>query len=212
LSWEPFLSAREPTQNARRRKINPSHSLIGGPHHLASYEHLAHIAICLCLAVFVAACATQTEPERESIALPAAPPAAAPLAAVPPAPLAAPPVARAKRSKIVMASYQGRGTAGRLTATGELYNPDKLTAASRTLPMGSTIKVTSLATGRSVNVRINDRGPFVHGRSLDLSKRAAERIGITDGGVGRVRITRVSSHPVPTEPDSPSLVGVPTPP
>jgi peptidoglycan lytic transglycosylase len=111
-----------------------------------------------------------------------------------------------------MASYQGSHTAGQLTANGELYNPDKLTAASRTLPMGSTIKVTSLATGRSVNVRINDRGPFVHGRSLDLSKRAAERIGITDGGVGRVRITRVSSHPASTEPDSPSLVGVPTPP
>jgi Lytic transglycolase len=68
-------------------------------------------------------------------------------------------------------------------ARGEPYNPKDLTAASRNLPMGSTVKVTNPETGRSVNVRINDRGPFVHGRSLDLSKDAAEKIGITHKGV-----------------------------
>jgi rare lipoprotein A len=166
---------------------------------LHNHERIARTAIGLCLAVLVSACATQIQPQRESIALPAAPPAA-----VPPAPLAVAPQVRAKPalSKTVTASYQGSETAGQLTASGEPYNPDDLTAASRNLPMGSTIKVTNLATGRSVRVRINDRGPFAHGRSLDLSKSAAEKLGITHRGVARVRITRVNSRPVPTEPES----------
>ena len=70
--------------------------------------------------------------------------------------------------------------------------------------MGTTVKVTNPDTGRSVKVRINDRGPFVRGRSLDLSKRAAEKIGITDKGVGRVKATPVNSHPVAHEVESPS--------
>ena len=161
-------------------------------------------AICLCLAVSVVACAAQTETRYAPM-----PPPAAPLAALPAPPLVAVPETRARPAKIVTASYQGRGTAGQPTASGELYNPDDLTAASRTLPIGSTIKVTSLATGRSVKVRINDRGPFVHGRSLDLSKSAAEKIGITDKGVARVRITQANLHPVSAKPESPSPSGTP---
>jgi len=75
--------------------------------------------------------------------------------------------------------------------------------------MGSTVKVTNPDTGRSVKVRINDRGPFVHGRTLDLSKRAAEKIGITDKGVARVKVAPVNSHPVAYEPESPSPIGTP---
>jgi rare lipoprotein A len=90
-----------------------------------------------------------------------------------------------------MASYQGSGSAGQATASGEPYNPNDLTAASRNLPIGSMVMVTNPDTGRSVKVRINDRGPFVHGRSLDLSKRAAEKIGITHKGVTRVEVRRL---------------------
>jgi rare lipoprotein A len=62
------------------------------------------------------------------------------------------------------------------------------------LPIGSTVMVTNPATGRSVKVRINDHGPFVHGRSLDLSKHAAEKIGLTHKGVARVKVAPANSH------------------
>ncbi len=83
--------------------------------------------------------------------------------------------------------------AGRRTANGERFDPDALTAASKTLPMGSTVLVTNPKTGKSVKVRINDRGPHVRGRSLDLSKRAAEELGITEKGVARLKVQRVDS-------------------
>jgi rare lipoprotein A len=89
----------------------------------------------------------------------------------------------------------GTKPAGRPTASGEAYDPNDLTAASRTLPLGSTVEVTNPSNGRSVRVRINDRGPYVRGRSIDLSKRAAEEIGLTEKGVGRVKIRRVDSKP-----------------
>ncbi len=83
--------------------------------------------------------------------------------------------------------------AGRRTASGERFDPDALTAASKTFPIGSTVRVTNPKTGKSVIVRINDRGPHVRGRSLDLSKRAAEELGITDKGVARLKVQRVDS-------------------
>lgn len=89
----------------------------------------------------------------------------------------------------------GTKPAGRPTASGEAYDPNELTAASKTLPLGSTVEVTNPSNGRSVRVRINDRGPYVKGRSIDLSKRAAEEIGLTEKGVGRVKIRRVDSKP-----------------
>ena len=89
----------------------------------------------------------------------------------------------------------GTEPAGRPTASGEAYDPNDLTAASRTLPLGTTVEVTNPSNGRSVKVRINDRGPYVRGRSIDLSKRAAEEIGLTEKGVGRVKIRRVDSKP-----------------
>jgi rare lipoprotein A len=106
-------------------------------------------------------------------------------------------------SKAVRASYQGDAYAGHRTASGERYDPHALTAASSTLPIGSSVMVTNPETGRSVKVRINDRGPNAHGRSLDLSKRAAEEIGMTKQGVARVSVKRVNPKPVGGEaPDS----------
>ena len=94
---------------------------------------------------------------------------------------------------IEVASSYGPGFAGRSTSSGETFNPNGLTAASKTLPLGSRVRVTNPDNGRSVVVRINDRGPFVNGRSLDLSRRAAQRIGLTGKGVGRVRIATVGA-------------------
>ena len=92
---------------------------------------------------------------------------------------------------VVTASWYGPGFAGHRTSSGERFDPNQLTAASKTLPLGSVVHVTNVTNGRSVNVRINDRGPYVRGRSLDLSHRAAQRIGLTAKGVGRVKVTRV---------------------
>ncbi len=92
-------------------------------------------------------------------------------------------------SRTEVASWYGPGFAGRRTSSGETFNPEGLTAASTTLPLGSHVRVTNPDTGRSVVVRINDRGPFVRGRSLDLSHGAARQIGLTGKGVGRVQMT-----------------------
>ncbi|WP_017257033.1 septal ring lytic transglycosylase RlpA family protein [Pedobacter arcticus] len=86
------------------------------------------------------------------------------------------------------ASYYADKFNGRKTASGERFRNSKLTAAHKTLPFGTKVKVTNLRTGESVKVRINDRGPFVAGRIIDLSKKAARRIGIKDEGVGNVEI------------------------
>jgi rare lipoprotein A len=95
----------------------------------------------------------------------------------------------------VTASWYGRKFTGRPTTSGEPFDPRRLTAASLTLPLGSVVKVENPKNGRSVRVRINDCGPFVHGRSLDLSRRAARKIGITHQGVAHVKITTVKTPP-----------------
>lgn len=86
------------------------------------------------------------------------------------------------------ASYYSSKFNGRRTASGEIFRNSKKIAAHRTLPFGTKVKVTNLTNGRSVKVRIADRGPFVAGRIIDLSKKAARRIGLTDQGVGTVKI------------------------
>ena len=88
-----------------------------------------------------------------------------------------------------VASWYGPGFEGRRTSSGEVFHSNELTAASTTLPLGSHALVTNPDTGRSVLVRINDRGPFVRGRSIDLSHGAAQQIGLTREGVGRVQVT-----------------------
>jgi rare lipoprotein A len=85
------------------------------------------------------------------------------------------------------ASWYGPGFAGSPTASGEPFNPSALTAAHRTLPFGTRVRVTNLNNGRSVVVRINDRGPFVGGRSIDLSRGAASAIGMISTGVAPVK-------------------------
>ena len=90
-----------------------------------------------------------------------------------------------------MASWYGRQFHGRKTASGETFNQNALTAAHRTLPMTCTIRVTNQDNGKSVIVRVNDRGPFHSGRILDLSYAAAKQIGIVNSGQGNVTIERI---------------------
>jgi rare lipoprotein A len=95
------------------------------------------------------------------------------------------------------ASYYGTGFYGRRTASGEVFRPGTLTAAHRTLPFGSCVRVTVVDTGRTVEVRINDRGPFVSGRILDVSETAAQALGMVGRGVVRVRLTVCESTATP---------------
>ena len=90
-----------------------------------------------------------------------------------------------------VASWYGPGFAGRRTASGERFDPNQYTAAHRTLPFGSKVRVTR--NGRSVVVRINDRGPFHGGRVIDLSQAAAEEIGLRSAGSGRVELALLES-------------------
>ena len=86
------------------------------------------------------------------------------------------------------ASYYARHFTGKKTASGERMNPNQLTAASKTLPLGTRVKVTNLENGRIVHVTINDRGPYVRGRVIDLTPRAAEALAISRKGVAKVEV------------------------
>jgi len=92
-----------------------------------------------------------------------------------------------------LASWYGGALRGHLTANGERFNPSALTAAHRTLPFGTCLHVENLANGRQVDVRVNDRGPYVNGRIVDLSEAAARRLDMLDQGVGHVRLSRCGS-------------------
>lgn len=87
-----------------------------------------------------------------------------------------------------LASYYSRELAGNRTASGEVCNPEDLTAAHRTLAFGSMVRVTNLANGKSVVVRINDRGPFSGGRVIDISHAAAREIDMHRSGTTRVNL------------------------
>lgn len=93
-----------------------------------------------------------------------------------------------------MASFFATEMAGRRTANGETCDPATLTAAHRTLPFGTKLRVTNPANGKSVIVRINDRGPFARGRIIDLSKAAAAEIGLVQRGHGHVELHRLNSE------------------
>jgi rare lipoprotein A len=97
------------------------------------------------------------------------------------------------KMQVGTASHYGRGHAGRLTASGERFNPDAMTCAHRTLPLGSVVKVTDIATGRQVSVKVNDRGPYIRGRVLDLSDRAARELGVGRRGLLHVTIEVTSN-------------------
>ena len=86
------------------------------------------------------------------------------------------------------ASWYGLGFHGKKTASGEKYDENELTAAHRKLPLASEATVTNLQTGKKVEVEINDRGPYVEGRKIDLSKAAAKKLDMLDDGTAPVRI------------------------
>jgi len=105
------------------------------------------------------------------------------------APSVSPAPAERRHVETGQASWYGKAHQGALTASGERFDMNALTAAHRTLPFGTIVRVTHLKTGKSVNVRINDRGPFSKSRIIDLSYEAARRLGIVDRGTARVELT-----------------------
>jgi rare lipoprotein A len=86
------------------------------------------------------------------------------------------------------ASWYGHGFHGKVTANGEMFDQNAMTAAHQTLPLPSVVRVTNLENGHSVVLRVNDRGPFVQGRIIDVSKKAAKRLHFHDQGTTKVRI------------------------
>ena len=112
-------------------------------------------------------------------------------------------------------SWYGNEFAGKLTANGEIFDPELVTAAHKTLPMPSVVRVTNLDNGKSLVVRINDRGPFVAGRIIDLSREAARRIGYKDNGLARVRVQLLAEQSLRLEKlakngEFPSIDGAPS--
>ena len=87
-----------------------------------------------------------------------------------------------------LASWYGNAHAGHKTASGELFDPNAMTAAHRTLPLGTKVRVTNVENGRTVTVRINDRGPVDPSRIIDLSRAAADALGFRASGIARVRL------------------------
>ena len=100
--------------------------------------------------------------------------------------------------------YEAKGVASwysypshtRHTATGEWYDPGRMTAAHKTLPLPCEVEVTNLENGRKVRVRVNDRGPYADGRIIDLSRAAAEKLGFTRAGTTRVRVKLLGPAPI----------------
>jgi len=91
-----------------------------------------------------------------------------------------------------IASYYHDGLHGNRTASGQIYDKGKMSAAHKTLPLGSRVRVTDTRTGKSIVVRVNDRGPFVKGRIIDLSRRAAKELGIIRRGIAPVKVEVLS--------------------
>ncbi len=119
---------------------------------------------------------------------------AAALAACQSVPMPPPPIPAANPLHYVevgVASWYGPGFARKRTADGERFDANGLTAAHRSLPLNSIVRVTNLENGRSIVVRINDRGPYRAGRILDLSPKAARALGMKEDGLARVRLEAI---------------------
>ncbi len=97
-------------------------------------------------------------------------------------------LSRFRLRKVGEASWYGPGFSGKKTASGDIFDSKKLTAAHKTLPLGSKARVTNLSNRKSVEVEINDRGPYIEGRIIDLSQAAAQALGMIDHGTTRVEI------------------------
>lgn len=114
--------------------------------------------------------------------------------ALPPPPQPEPtPQAQLRAVQIGEASWYGPGFHGKVTSEGEIYDQNKLTAAHRTLPEGTQVKVTNLDNGKAVQVRVNDRGPYVKGRVIDVSRGAAKALEMTEEGTTQVKVEVLSS-------------------
>lgn len=158
-------------------------------------------ALLLSISIAVAGCGHRTYTTRAPA--PAPQQAPAPGAQIP-APSGPPPAA--ERQPAVPGQYVEKGIAswygapfnGHRTSDGEIYNMYEFTAAHRTLPFGSVVQVTDLSNGRQIDVRINDRGPFVNNRIIDLSYSAAKALGMVGPGTAPVRL-QVVSGPSPVE-------------
>jgi rare lipoprotein A len=135
----------------------------------------ASYALPLALAVLVAGCSRARPPAPEELL-------------VPPRPVAPP---QTGREEIGDASFYAGRHQGKPTASGEAFDKNALTAAHRSLPFGTQLEITNLENDRSVVVRVNDRGPFVPGRIIDVSLAAARALGMTEDGVTRVRLRRL---------------------
>jgi len=141
--------------------------------------------------------------------------------AMPPKPLAVPPGAPpddppeeistvyTERGQASWYGGDGDGFAGGVTASGEIYDPSALTCAHRTLPFGTVIEVENLANGRHTTLRVNDRGPFIRGRILDVSQRGAQDLGMIQAGVGTIRLRTVDAKGDPLPMDASVLAGNP---
>jgi rare lipoprotein A len=108
-----------------------------------------------------------------------------------------PPTAGAVFVQHGQASWYGPGFHGRKTASGERFDQHQLTAAHRKLPLGTRATVTNLGNGRTVEVEINDRGPYVGGRIIDLSKAAARKLGMEHSGTAKVRVVVTEQRSTP---------------
>ena len=120
-----------------------------------------------------------------------------PVPAADPAVAARPARARfpgAGRREVGLASWYGEPHQGQPTASGEVFDMTRLTAAHRTLPIGTRLRVMNLENGRIVRVRVNDRGPYVAGRVLDLSREAARALGMVERGVVPVKFDIIQEH------------------
>lgn len=109
-----------------------------------------------------------------------------------------PPAPSSEPTEVGLASWYGHPYHGRRAANGEIYNMHRFTAAHRSLPFGTSVLVRNLKNGRSVVVRITDRGPFPQGRVIDLSRAAARAVGMLKTGLGRVRIEMLTVPAVAT--------------
>ncbi len=121
-----------------------------------------------------------------------------------------PPAPRVGGLETGIASWYGNPYHGRRAASGEIYDMEKLTAAHRTLPFNTWVEVTNLTNGKKVRVRITDRGPFVEGRIIDLSRAAAREIDLVGPGIAKVRLEVISPPANPPEipPANPPAAGL----
>jgi rare lipoprotein A len=130
---------------------------------------LGRATLAICIVCSLGACAPQTLPTPPSV------PAVHPKAF----------------TQVGLASWYGNAHAGHRTASGEPFNPEAMTAAHRTLPLGAMVRVTNVENGRSIVVRINDRGPENAGRIIDLSRAAADALGFRTNGTAQVRLEQL---------------------